>query len=720
MSINETVKSFLLHKHHEFAEKTRIGRAAERIWVKHQFKERGLLNPKNYSQKEMGSFYNIVARNYVYLHQTFPQPFSTNNVYDSRILGLEPGKNITHAELYLQRVLGKTRTVEFKDILSSKTAAGVAFSTGMIVDPSKTEARDNHIINFYRNGEYLTDPNCPPAFASILKDSSVSLARMLGVILATKETREEFVSNPRGFIESKLGEKGLSSLTPVQQESVFAMTSPTFVEAVKSNEKYLESVNARVSEQRFEEATAHEAYHLGMRAASENILTNETLKESYEKTDYIAGIKSHPASPPNTEPVQSANTAPNLMEIAREMAHDRALDEIYIDTLASRSCNTYNSLNTVYPGNGSNFYYFNGITSSGYTINEPIFNLLENMVAFTDGSTIAMQNYFANLVPTSREEERELLPGNPLFDEKTSAFNLVGKNGKINLPSQFKNTIKEPRIFSITSPFRTFCALTNNILDTRQSAPDIRVANNTIVMVEQVQEMLFQSFNGQVANLAGNVADMFHGIPSTNEMVEMLQQVTAKEEIVQAMFSSLILQSDPSKDTTEGMKFINETYGKEATFKSVFQSPKTVEEIQALIDNGIIVQTPLLTTYMTTLSNMQSIREIVETGVLTENPNLTTDQLLTLLDISNPSPYAQMDEIEQTVVTDLGLSLETTLETENLLTGDMGQVDANGTLTTDASAVSNGGKVEIATTSSDLSAGGGGLGMDMGSCDIGG
>ena len=104
MSINETVKSFLLHKHHEFAEKTRIGRAAERIWVKHQFKEKGILNPQNYSQKEMNMFYSVIAANYVHLHEAFPQVFDTARVYDAKILGLEPGKTITNADLYLTRV----------------------------------------------------------------------------------------------------------------------------------------------------------------------------------------------------------------------------------------------------------------------------------------------------------------------------------------------------------------------------------------------------------------------------------------------------------------------------------------------------------------------------------------------------------------------------------------------------------------------------------------
>ena len=254
----------------------------------------------------------------------------------------------------------------------------------------------------------------------------------------------------------------------------------------------------------------------------------------------------------------------------------------------------------------------------------------------------------------------------------------------------------------------------------------MRYVVNPMPMVEQVQMMLFQSFSQQISNVAENALNVFNGNPTNEEMAALLLDVVGKEEIVQNMFSSLVFERDGSKNSDECREFITSTYGKDANLATVLQSPKTVEEIQMLIDNGIIMETPLLATYMTTLSNMQSIREVVETNVLTESPNLTTDQLLTLLDISIPNPYAQMVEIEQTVVTDLGLSLETALNnsqttsTENALISETAQTSIDGTLTTDASAVSDGGKVEIATTSSDLSAGGGGLGMDMGGCDIGG
>ena len=711
MSINETVKSFLLHKHHEFVQKTRIGRAAERIWVKHQFKEKGILNPQNYSQKEMNMFYSVIAANYVHLHEAFPQVFDTARVYDAKILGLEPGKTITNADLYLTRVIEKARTVEFREI-AQKGVSGLAFSTGMMVDKSKTENDLLPIVNFFRSHQYLTDPKCPASFATILQDSSTNFGGMLAHILSSKETREAFIADPKGFIDTELAKNPEVQLTDTQQLSYYAMISPTFVEAVKANEEYIESVEATLAEQALQEATSHEAFHLGLIPANEKA-QNEPLTTSYEKTDKIA------------DTVISASERSDTSQYAEPVriflaSNDRAITEIYTDLLASRACGSHSSINTASTQNADTLYFYNAVCTSSYRVNEPIFTLLEHMVNFTDNSTVAVQNFFSGILPTCQAEEREFLPAHPIFDANKTAFNLLDRNGNINIPSQFKDTVKEPELYAKMSPFKTFCALTNNILNARLIANETQTFVNPMPMVEQVQMMLFQSFNQQISNVAENALSVFNGNPTNEEMAALLLDVVGKEEIVQNMFSSLVFERDGSKNSDECKEFITSTYGKDANLATVLQSPKTIEEIQMLIDNGIIMETPLLATYMTTLSNMQSIREVVEASVLSQNPNLDENQLNTLLEISNPSPYAQMTEIEQTVVTDLSLSLGTVSETENLLTSDVEQVAANETLSTDASAVSDGGKVEIATTSSDLSAGGSGLGMDMGSCDIGG
>jgi len=717
MSINETVKSFLLHKHHEFAEKTRIGRAAERIWVKHQFKEKGILNPQNYSQKEMNMFYSVIAANYVHLHEAFPQVFDTARVYDAKILGLEPGKPITNADLYLTRVIEKARTIEFREI-AQKGVSGLAFSTGMMVDKSKTENNPLPIVNFFRSHQYLTDPKCPASFATILQDSSTNFGGMLAHILSSKETREAFIADPKGFIDTELAKNPEVPLTDTQQLSYYAMISPTFVEAVKANEEYIESVEATLAEQTLQETTSHEAFHLGLIPANEKA-QNEPLATSYEKTDKIASTVTSVSERSDT----SQYAEPVRIFLA---SNDKAITEIYTDILASRACDSHSSINTASTPNADTLYFYNAVCTSAYRVNEPIFTLLENMVNFTDNSTVAVQNFFSGILPTCQAEEREFLPAHPIFDANKTAFNLLDRNGNINIPSQFKDTVKEPELYAKMSPFKTFCALTNNILNARLIANETQTFVNPMPMVEQVQMMLFQSFNQQISNVAENTLSVFNGNPTNEEMAALLLDVVGKEEIVQNMFSSLVFERDGSKNSDECREFITSTYGKDASLATVLQSPKTVEEIQMLIDNGIIMETPLLATYMTTLSNMQSIREVVETSVLTESPNLTTDQLLTLLDISIPNPYAQMVEIEATAVASLNLSLQNALNnsqttsTENALISETAQTSVDGTLTTDASAVSDGGKVEIATTSSDLSAGGGGLGMDMGSCDIGG
>ena len=626
MGINETVKSFLLQKHHEFASKTSLGRAAQRVWVKHQFMEKGILNPANYTQEQMNEFYGIIAANYIHLHETYPQVFSTSRVYDKELLGLPEGKDITHADLYLHRVIEKARTIEFRPI-SNNHIDGLAFSTGMIVDNKKVEDTRLGVSTFFRTGQYLTDPNCPKSLSTILQNSTFGLNNALGYILSSKEVRDEFLADPRGFLNDKLHDAN-HQLTPEQQQSFYAMISSTFVEAVRSNEEYFASIEARQAEQNFKETTSHEGYHLGLSRATDD-LQKETLEQSYAKTDMIANAD-RSVTKERTDFAKFPDSVKTQIE-----SSSSALNEIYVDLLASRTIDTPTVLNHYTQATGNVFYSYNAATSSAYTINEPILTLLENMVTCMDGSAVAIHNYLSGVVPGSREQEREFLALHPLFTGRTP-FNIVGKNGKVSIPSQFKEHISEPKLYIPMSPFQTFCALTNTILTTRQLAREDKTPVNVMPMVQQTQSMLFQAFHQrEIAPLAHMVSSTLTQNPTPQEMVSILQTVSGKEEAIQQMFANLVFTRDDSRSITECKEFITSTYGKGATLSSVLQSPKTVEEIQALIDNGIILESPNLASYMSTLSNIQSIREIVETSIITQNPNLTEEQLVALIDISS-------------------------------------------------------------------------------------
>lgn len=635
MGINETVKSFLLQKHHEFASKTRLGRAAQRVWVKHQLQEKGILNPTNYNQPQMNTFYDAIVANYIYLHETHPQTFLTDKVLDRDLLKLEAGKEITHADLYLHRVIEKARTVEFEKI-AQPGVDGLAFNTGIIVDNNKTANIAKPTAVFFKSGQYLSDPNCPKAFANIVQSSTIGLNGLLGHICSSKETREAFLTDPKGFIDSRITAASIQ-LSPEQQQSVFAMTSPAFVEAIRSNEKYLSSTEARISAQSLKETTSHEAFHLGMLPA-EKAGQEESLEQSYAKTAAKAA-KVHSISKEKEE----MSNLPENVRIGIE-ANDRALEEIYTDIIASRACNAPIILNSSTSQNGNVFYSCNTTSNSGYVVNEPIFTLLENMINFSDHSTLAIHDYFANTYVGGN-----YLPNHVLFSDK-SAFNIVDRDGKINIPSQFIDTIREPGLYGKIDPFHTFCALTNNILSAKQIATENKTTVDIMPMAQQVQNMLLQSFQQtEISHVASNVINFFKNDHSLKDVIHFSEFLAEKEAAVEQMFTSLIFSRDANQDITACKEFITATYGKDATLASVLQSPKSVEEIQALIDNGIIMQTENLTTYMDTLSSMRDIMQVVETSIITANPNLTDEQWATLVETITTNDYQQILEITQSV-----------------------------------------------------------------------
>ena len=711
MGLNETFKGVLLQQYHEFASKTRLGRAAQKIWVKHQFVEKGILNPANYTQQQMDTFYGIIAANYIHLHETYPQTFSTDRVYDRELLGLPEGKEITHADLYLHRVIEKARTIEFRPITTG-SIEGLAFSTGMMVDDQKTSDTRMDVLTFFRSGQYLTDPNCPKAFSTILQSSTFGLTNALGYILSSKETREEFLADPKGFLTSRFDSKN-HQLTPEQQQSFFAMMSPTFVEAIRSNEQYIASVETRQAEQNLKEVISHEAYHLGMIAANKD-LREETLEQSYAKTDAIAG-RDRSVSKERSSIAQLPENARARLE-----ASDKAINEIYVDLLASRTVGTPTVLNHYTQATGNVYYTFNATTACSYTINEPIFALLENMVNCMDGSTVAIHNYLSGVVPSSKEQEREFLSHHPLFSQR-SAFNIIGRNGKLSIPDQFKGTISEPKLYTSMTPFQTFCALTNNILTTRQLASENKTPVNVMPMVQQAQTMLLTTFqNQEVSSLAARVASIFEQGPTNEEMLTLLREVSNKEEMVQQMFTNLVFTRDDSRSISECKQFITSTYGKGTTLSSVLQSAKTVEEIQALIDNGIILESANLTSYMTTLSNMQSIREIVETSIITANPNLNEEQIVALAEISNPYLGIDMDSIYSNFTASIqqALGIEPTTETAPDPTAVV-DPPVDETLVADSTTIADADKIDtmnIDTTTATATE----VAVDVGGCDMGG
>ena len=218
MSLNETVKSFLIHREHQSA----LGRAAQRVWVKHQLQARGILNPENYNQPQMRVFYDAIVANYIHLHQAHPQTFDAKLVMDRGLLNLQAGQQITHADLYLTRVIEKARTIDFRE-LAERNVTGATFSTGMIIDDKKITEEDRtqaYAFRFFKTERYLDDPNCPKSFATIVSSSTQGLSGMLGYILESKESRDAFKSDPKGFMDRIIA-RDPRPLTPEQQQSYF-------------------------------------------------------------------------------------------------------------------------------------------------------------------------------------------------------------------------------------------------------------------------------------------------------------------------------------------------------------------------------------------------------------------------------------------------------------------------------------------------------------------
>ena len=375
-------------------------------------------------------------------------------------------------------------------------------------------------------------------------------------------------------------------------------------------------------------------------------------------------------------------------------------------------------LNHYTQATGNVYYTFNATTACSYTINEPIFALLENMVNCMDGSTVAIHNYLSGVVPSSKEQEREFLSCHPLFSQR-SAFNIIGRNGKLSIPDQFKVTISEPKLYTSMTPFQTFCALTNNILTTRQLASETKTPVNVMPMVQQAQTMLLTTFqNQEVSSLAARVASIFEQGPTNKEMLTLLREVSNKEEMVQQMFTNLVFTRDDSRSISECKQFITSTYGKGATLSSVLQSAKTVEEIQALIDNGIILESANLTSYMTTLSNMQSIREIVETSIITANPNLNEEQIVALAEISNPYLGIDMDSIYSNFTASIqqALGIEPITETAPDPTAVV-DPPVDETLVADSTTIADADKIDTISTDT-TTATATEVAVDVGGCDM--
>ena len=636
MSLNETVKSFLIHREHQSA----LGRAAQRVWVKHQLQAKGILNPENYNQPQMRVFYDAIVANYIHLHQAHPQTFDAKLVMDRGLLNLQAGQQITHADLYLTRVIEKARTIDFRE-LAERNVTGATFSTGMIIDDKKITEEDRtqaYAFRFFKTERYLDDPNCPKSFATIVSSSTQGLSGMLGYILESKESRDAFKSDPKGFMDRIIA-RDPRPLTPEQQQSYFAMQSPAFVNTIAKNEDYIASAIEAQAQHQVKEVTSHEGFHLGLLMANPYAQT-EPLKESYARPDIIA---SH-----NQTEVQrqTAISQRPVSERIASMTSLYATQEIYTDILAARANHAPLTTNYTAQKDLGRAFVSNTQTVSAYSINEPIFGLLENMM-IADNHSMAIQNLFSSV---SQPDGSFEFFNHPIFTSPKSAFNIVGRGGRVHLPSTFKGSVKEPALYANISPCQTYFALTNNILTSRMIANEQGSKINSYQMIQQVQTMLLESFqNTVVSDLLATMESSVSKDIGRDALLQLFEQVSHTETITQQMFTNLLLSMDINttpgscKDTLTGL------FGKDATFKSVMQSPKTIEEVKELIESGVIIPTDNLEAYMTTLASVQGMRETLETSLLTANPTITDEQWAALLEVIHPSDEKQIEELSHIV-----------------------------------------------------------------------